>query len=319
VILVGGSQQGIDLATRLLLDAGDLACIENPGYPRARAVLQALGVRLAPVGVDAHGLQPHALPTDGARMLYVTPSHQYPTGAVLTPERRLAVLDWAEGNDAWVLEDDYDSEFRYAGPPLPCLQGLDRSGRCIYVGSVSKLLHPALRVGYVVVPPSLVAAATEAKRTLDQSTTQVIQEALADLFESGEVERHLRRALRLYRRRRAHLLAALAGGLGAGVRIWPVSGGLHMYMEVPDLPPAVLTRHTSRAGLALTDADDCWLGPGPGSHLILWFSRIPIARLAAGIEMLRRSIAAAREEAAGDGMRRASANGARRATVAVSP
>jgi GntR family transcriptional regulator / MocR family aminotransferase len=294
VIVVSGSQQGIDLATRLLLDPGDRACIEEPGYPRARAVFGALGARLIPAPVDGDGLIVESLPSSDVRMLYVTPSHQYPTGAVLTPERRLALLDWAERNDVWLLEDDYDSEFRYAGPPLPCLQGLDRGDRCLYLGSVSKLLHPALRLGYIIVPPALVPAAVEAKRTLDQATTPLVQEALADMFESGEVERHLRRALRFYRRRRAHLLAALAGGLGPGVRIWPVTGGLHLYVEAPDLPGPLVIEHARRRGVALTDATDCLLRESGGTHLILWFSRIPVERLAAGIAALRDALAAAR-------------------------
>ncbi|MGD9894359.1 MAG: PLP-dependent aminotransferase family protein [Dehalococcoidia bacterium] len=297
VIVVSGSQQGIDLASRLLMDPGDRACIEEPGYPRARAVFTALGARLSAVPVDRDGLIVDALPSEDIRMLYVTPSHQYPTGAVLTPERRLALLDWAERNDVWLLEDDYDSEFRYAGPPLPCLQGLDRAGRCLYVGSVSKLLHPALRTGCIIVPPALVPAAVEAKRTLDQATTPLMQEALADMFESGEIERHLRRALRFYRRRRAHLLAALAGGLGPGVRIWPVTGGLHLYVEAPDLPGRVVFAEARRRGVAVTDASDCLLSDSSGTRLILWFSRIPLDRLAAGIEALRDALDAARGSA----------------------
>ena len=301
VIVVSGSQQGIDLAARLLLDEGDPVAVEEPGYPRARRIFEALAARLRPVPVDGDGLIPDALPHEGARLLYVTPSHHYPTGAVLTPERRLALLAWAEQHDAWLLEDDYDSEFRYTGPPLPCLQGLDRSDHCLYLGSLSKLLHPALRIGYIVVPPALIPAATEAKRTLDQATTPVIQEALADLFESGEVERHLRRATRAYRRRRAHLLAALAGGLGAGVRVWPISGGLHTYVEIADLPPVIFHGHARERGLALIDAADCWIDPRPGTQLILWFSRIPVERIAAGVAALREAIAAARTRTAAAG------------------
>ena len=127
-----------------------------------------------------------------------------------------------------MLEDDYDSEFRYSGPPLPGLQGLDRAGRCLYLGSLSKLLHPALRAGYLVVPPALIAAATAAKSTLDQATTPLVQEALAELFETGEIERHLRLASREYHARSETLLAAFAAHLPAGVRLWPLSGGLHL-------------------------------------------------------------------------------------------
>ncbi|HLZ69470.1 MAG TPA: PLP-dependent aminotransferase family protein [Dehalococcoidia bacterium] len=293
VIVVSGSQQGIDLATRLLLEPGDRVCIEEPGYPRARAVFGALGARLAPVPVDGDGLDHAALPAEGARMVYVTPSHQYPTGAVLAPERRLALLDWAQQHDAWLLEDDYDSEFRYSGPPLPAMQGMDRAGRCLYLGSLSKLLHPALRVGYLVVPPALVPAAVAAKSTLDQATSPAMQEALADLFESGEVERHLRRALRGYRARRACLLAAFASHLPAGVRVWPVTGGLHAFIEAPAADPVRLHRETAARGVAINDAAPCYQSAPPGTRLILWFGRIPPARIESGVAALAEALRAA--------------------------
>ena len=296
VIVVNGSQQGIDLASRLLLDPGDRVCMENPGYPRSRAIFEALGARLVPAPVDDAGIVTGALPEDGGALLYVTPSHQYPTGGVLAPERRLQLLAWAEALGVWLLEDDYDSEFRYIGPPLPCLQGLDRAGRCIYVGSLSKLLHPALRLGYIVVPPALVPAAVEVKRAMDMATSPLIQEAVAELFESGEIARHLRRALRAYRRRRAHLVAALAGGLGPGVRVWPVSGGLHVYVEAPEIPPERFFPQARARRLLLVDAADCWLGPAGGTRLIVWFSRIPVERIAPGIQALREALAVAAAE-----------------------
>jgi GntR family transcriptional regulator/MocR family aminotransferase len=196
-----------------------------------------------------------------------------------------------------VLEDDYDSEFRYGGPPLPCLQGLDRAGRCLYAGSVSKLLHPALRAGYLIVPPALVNVATAAKSTLDQATTPLVQEALADFFASGEIERHLRRAGRAYRARRARLLAALAATPLPGAAVWPVTGGLHAFVSLPGVPPALLARHAAQRGLALTRADDCYQAEPAGTALILWFSRIPPERIAPGIAALAGAVAAARWDA----------------------
>ncbi|HZQ38332.1 MAG TPA: PLP-dependent aminotransferase family protein [Dehalococcoidia bacterium] len=293
VIVVSGSQQGIDLASRLLLDAGDRVCLEEPGYPRARAVFAALGAETAPVPVDDDGLDCAALPHGGARMVYVTPSHQYPTGAVLAPERRLALLDWVQQRDGWLLEDDYDSEFRYSGPPLPALQGLDRAGRCLYLGSLSKLLHPAVRVGYLVVPPALVPAAVAAKGTLDQATSPAMQEALADLFEAGELERHLRRALRGYRARRSRLIAACATHLPAGVRLWPVTGGLHAYIEAPDADPARFQSEAGARGVAINDGSSCYQSPPPGTRLILWFGRIPPERLDPGVAALAEALRAA--------------------------
>ncbi len=293
VIVVSGSQQGIDLATRLLLEPGDRVCIEEPGYPRARAVFEALGARLTPVPVDGDGLRCAALPKDGARMVYVTPSHQYPTGAVLAPERRLALLDWAQQHGAWLLEDDYDSEFRYSGPPLPAMQGMDRDGRCLYLGSLSKILHPALRVGYLVVPPALVPAAVAAKSTLDQATSPAVQEALADLFEAGELERHLRRALRGYRARRARLLAAFAAHLSADVRLWPVTGGLHAFLEAPAADPVRLRAEAVARGVAINDATPCYQTPPAGARLILWFGRIPPERIEPGVAALAAALLAA--------------------------
>ena len=290
VVVVSGSQQGIDLTARLLLDPGDRLCMEEPGYPRARRAFQAAGATMTPAPVDVAGLITAALPAAGARLVYVTPSHQHPTGAVLAPERRLALLQWAEAHNAWVLEDDYDSEFRYGGPPLPCLQGLDRTGRCIYAGSLSKLLHPALRVGYLVVPPALVPAVIAAKQTLDQSTSMLTQEALAELFESGEIERHLRLASRAYRARRAHLLAALAATPLPGACVWPVTGGLHVFIELPGISPAALRRAAASRGLGLVFGDDCYLQEPSGTRLILWFGRLPVPAIAPGIAALAGAI-----------------------------
>jgi GntR family transcriptional regulator/MocR family aminotransferase len=291
VIVVSGSQQGIDLATRLLLNPGDRVCLEEPGYPRSQAIFHALGAEAVPVPVDADGLMVSRLPADGARLVYVTPSHQYPTGAVLSPERRLALLDWAAHHDAWVLEDDYDSEFRYSGPPLPSLQGLDRGERCIYLGSLSKLLHPALRAGYLVVPPALIPAATAAKSTLDQATSPIVQEALADLFTAGEIERHLRRALRGYRARRARMLDALTKHLPRNVRVWPVSGGLHVFLQVPGVDaPSVLERARAR-GVALLDATNCYRTEPDAASFILWFSGIRPELIEPGVAALAGALA----------------------------
>ncbi len=290
VIVVSGTQQALDLASRLLLNPGDSVCVEEPGYPRALAVFRALGVRMLPVPVDSEGLVVAALPPEGARLVYLTPSHQYPTGAVLSPERRLQLLDWAAEHDAWVLEDDYDSEFRYSGPPLPSLQGLDRAGRCIYLGSLSKLLHPALRGGYLVVPPALRAAATAAKSTLDQATTPIVQEALADLFESGEIERHLHRASRGYRARRDRLLAAFAAHLPPQVRAWPVTGGLHAFLEVPGVSSAQIRDGALARGVAITDAAEYFQSPPSGAAIVLWFSRIAPELIEPGVAALAAAI-----------------------------
>src|SRR6185369_9068081 len=152
--IVNGSQQALDLSARALVDPGDAVVIEEPHYQGARKVFQSAGARLVPAPVDAEGLDAKAMPAeaDAARLAYVTPSHQFPTGATMTLCRRLALLSWAEARDAYVVEDDYDSEFRYEGRPVESVQGLDRAGRVIYVGTFSKVMYPALRVGYMVLP-----------------------------------------------------------------------------------------------------------------------------------------------------------------------
>jgi GntR family transcriptional regulator/MocR family aminotransferase len=192
IVLVSGSQQALDLCSRLLLDPGDGVVIEDPHYQGARAVLLASGARLFPVPVDEHGLD-----VDEAvrrryrpRLVYVTPSHQFPTGAVMPIARRMALLDWAAKCEAFIVEDDYDGAFRYGGRPVEAVQALDTRGLTIYVGTLSKVMFPALRLGYVVLPESLVPAFRAAKWLADRHSPSLEQEALAAFMESGLYERH---------------------------------------------------------------------------------------------------------------------------------
>lgn len=188
VIVTAGAQQAIDLASRALLDLGDKVWIEDPGYAGIKGVLTATEAELVPLPVDEQGLvvaEGRARAPE-ARMAVVTPSHQYPLGAVMSLARRLELLEWASESGAWILEDDYDSEYRYAGRPLSALQGLDRSGRVIYVGTFSKVMFPAIRLGYMVVPPSLAEPIIRIRRSLDDQTAIVMQPVLAEFIESGK-------------------------------------------------------------------------------------------------------------------------------------
>jgi GntR family transcriptional regulator / MocR family aminotransferase len=231
VIVVNGSQQALDLITRVLLREGERIAIEDPSYQGTTEILRAAGVRLLPVTVDREGIDPAKIPPS-ARIAFVTPSHQYPTGAILPLGRRLALLEWARRGNAVIVEDDYDGEFRYEGQPLESLQGLDREGRVIYIGTFSRTIFSALRIGYVIAPRRLVTAFAAAKWLCDRHTATLEQETLAEFISSGMYERYLRRVRRRNAARRDALLDAIKShlenrvdvtgdGAGAHVVLWP--------------------------------------------------------------------------------------------------
>lgn len=226
VIVVNGSQQGLDLCARLLLDPGDRAVIENPGYQLARQAFAATGAEIVAVPVDGEGLRTDELPD--ARLVFVTPSHQFPLGGVLSAGRRRDLLTWAQRNGAHVVEDDYDGEYRYDIDPIPSLHSLDTTGRVIYLGTVSKTLSPALRLGYLVVPAALSDALARAKQLTDRHAPGLEQEALAELIASGAYDRHIRRMRRRNGERRAALLGALKATFGNAVTIAGADAGLHV-------------------------------------------------------------------------------------------
>jgi GntR family transcriptional regulator/MocR family aminotransferase len=237
VIVTHGSQQAIDLVGRVLLDPGDRVALEEPHYTGFSFAFDAVGAELVPVPVDEAGLDVDALEVhDGLRGVCVTPSHQFPTGAVLSLERRLALLAWAEARGAFVLEDDYDGEFRYQGRPVPSLQGLDRAGRVLYLGTASKTLFPSLRIGWLVVPESLVRAFTLAKAYADTGGASLEQRVLAEFVAEGHLERHVRRARVRNAARREALEAAVARHLAGAARLEGTRAGLHGVLQVPDLP-----------------------------------------------------------------------------------
>jgi GntR family transcriptional regulator/MocR family aminotransferase len=252
VIVVNGSQQGIDLCARLLLDPGDRALMENPGYNLARQAFVAAGAEVIPIAVDQEGMRTGSLPP--ARLAYTTPSHQFPLGSVMSAPRRRSLLAWAERSSAHVIEDDYDSEYRFDIAPIPAMQALDGGERVIYLGTVSKTLSPTLRLGYLVVPQALASAFAKAKRLTDRHTTGLEQEALAELIESGAYERHVRRVRRRNGERRAVLLAALTETFGAAATVVGAEAGLHVVVWLNTVPRAreqQLIAKTYEAGLGI--------------------------------------------------------------------
>ena len=230
VVITAGSQQGLDLIARLLLDPGDSAWIEEPGYTPAAAVFELAGATVVPVPVGPEGLDVAAgeALAPRARLVYVTPASQWPLGVTMTPARRLELLAWAGRADAWILEDDYNGEFRFAGRPLPALQGLDRGGRVIYMGTFSKVLFPALRLGYLVVPGTLARAFGAARWLADRHSPPVEQAALADFIDGGHFARHIRRMRTLYAERQAAVVDAAARELAGEVEIPSASAGMHL-------------------------------------------------------------------------------------------
>lgn len=227
IVIVNGSQQGLDLIARVLIERGDRVVIEDPGYQGTTEVLRAAGAHLLPASVDRDGLNPARLPA-GARVAFVTPSHQFPTGAILSLARRLALLEWAKRANTVLVEDDYDGEFRYEGQPVESLQGLDREGRVVYLGTFSRTIFPSLRVGYLIAPAQLVPAFTGAKWLADRQTATLEQQALAEFISSGLYERYLRRVRRRNAARRAALLDAIETHLGDCVEVTGDGAGAHV-------------------------------------------------------------------------------------------
>jgi GntR family transcriptional regulator/MocR family aminotransferase len=235
IVVVNGSQQGLDICARLLLDAGDRFVMEDPGYLMARHAFLATGAVAVPIPVDRDGLETERLAAVKARLAYVTPSHQYPLGGVLPIGRRHQLLAWAGKSDAYVIEDDYDSEYRYDTKPVPPLHALQGSENVVYLGTVSKTLSPTLRIGYLVMPAGLRSVFGAAKQIMDRHTPQVEQEALAAMLESGAYDSHVRRVRRRNAERQRALLDALRHRFGDSIRIDGADAGLHVVVWFRDL------------------------------------------------------------------------------------
>ena len=230
ILVLSSTRQALFLCAQLLVDAGQPILMENPGYFGARKAFEAAEARVVPIDVDAHGIRTELLRADrsGATCVYVTPSHQYPTGATLTLERRLELINWAATERKWIIEDDYDSEFHYDGLPTACVQGLDTAQRTLYIGTFSKTLYPGLRIGYMVLPPALVKPFSQARSILDGHTPQVLQLTLARFMEDGHYNAHIRAMRRLYAARRLTMLDAIDRHLQGIVRALRPPGGLQI-------------------------------------------------------------------------------------------
>lgn len=247
VIVVNGIQEALNIVCRLFIQVGAPVAVENPCYQGAAFTFDSYGADLIPVLVDRDGLIPELLPERSVSVLYVTPSHQFPTGAMLTLERRLRILEWARRVGAYIVEDDYDSDFRYDGPPLTALAGLDTQDAVIYLGTFSKSIGPGLRIGYLVLPTELVAPATTIKAILNAGHSWLDQAILSDFIGSGGFARHLRQIRAVYSARRDCLLDALRCNFGT-VDVTGDRGGMHIMWHVPNsFPTAIEIEARARA------------------------------------------------------------------------
>ncbi|HVI57261.1 MAG TPA: PLP-dependent aminotransferase family protein [Luteimonas sp.] len=293
VLIVSGTQQAIALIADVLVDPGDPVAIEEPHYTAIRKVLLAHGARMHAVDVDCEGLVCDALPHDGAKLVCVTPSHQFPTGAVMSLRRRMALLEYAQRHDAWIFEDDYDGEFRYDGKPLAALRSLDEGGRVVYVGTFSKALLPTIRLGYLVMPRRLRRDFIAAKWASDFASPGVEQAALAAFIANGGFERHLRRTAQELRQRRATLVEGLRACSRGRLEVEDSRAGMHLVAWLPgrdDADVAALIRHAQRARLGLYPTAPLYLRPHDRSGLVMGYSGMPVAEIAQALGLFARSL-----------------------------
>jgi GntR family transcriptional regulator/MocR family aminotransferase len=292
VIVVNGSQQALDLIARILIDPGDRVAIEEPHYPGAREAFLGAGARLIPVPVDRDGLDVAKLRQSAryARLVSVTPSHQFPTGGIMPLARRLALLQWAQMKRAYVVEDDYESEYRYAHRPVEAIQGLDRAGRVIYIGTLSKVLFPALRLGYIVAPEALITPLRAAKRAADRHTASFLQDIVTRFIREGHFERHLRRVRATLAGRRAALLDAIRTQLGERVEVSGADAGLHLLLWIRGMrsgkPLAALIARAAKAKVGVYPVTPYYLTPPRRAGLLLGYAGLDESEIRAGVECL---------------------------------
>ena len=282
ILIVPGSQAALRLAATTLLEPNDRVAIEEPGYFGAHRAFRAAGAKLVPVPVDAEGLNVTALQRRGGetKAVYVTPSHQYPLGMTMSAARRFALLDWAARQEAWILEDDYDSEFRYVSRPVGALQGMDSHDRVIYIGTFSKALFPAVRVGYVVVPRALWTRFLDSRFAFDVFTPTLYQRALAEFLQQGHFDRHLRRMRNAYLERRNALLRGLARHCGDLLQVHNSDAGLHVTVLLREgVDDQDVAARLGSRGLAAIALSNSYVGPTRTQGLLLGFGCAPPQRL----------------------------------------
>ncbi len=298
IMVVNGSQHALDLSARVLLDPETPVWIEEPGYVFLRHALTLSGCRLVPVPVDGEGLDVSAgiQLCPNARVAYVTPSHQYPLGATMSAARRVQLLEWAHSVGAWIVEDDYDSEYRYESMPVASMQGLDRGARVIYIGTFSKVLFPTLRLGYMVIPPALVDRFLTVRQTNDLCPSHLYQAALADFMSAGHFTRHIRKTRQLYAERRNALALALAKEFGSEIersqmQILGAEAGMHLVVTLPPgLSDQKISARAAQEGLWLWPLSAAYAGTSVRQGFILGFGGTKADDMLQQVRRLRKAM-----------------------------
>jgi len=295
VMVVSGSQQALEISARVLLAPGSHVWVEEPGYRLAGEVFSLTGSRLVPVPVDQEGLDVAAGISRfrKARAAFVTPSHQFPLGETMSASRRLQLLDWAQNTGSWIIEDDYDSEYRYESLPIASLQGLDANARVIYIGTFSKILFPSLRLGYLVIPSDLVDRFLVIRRAMDLGPPTFYQEVLADFISEGHFARHIRRMRVLYRERRSALVASISKELGSMVEVLGSEAGMHLAVTLPKRSRDVeIAERAARQNLWLWPLSPSYLGKVSRPGFILGFGSTAVAEIPRAVCKLRNLLTA---------------------------
>jgi GntR family transcriptional regulator / MocR family aminotransferase len=290
ILVTTGSQQGLQISAHVLLDPKDVVCMEEPGYPGARQAFVTAGAQLIPVPLDDEGLNVAEIIHQGhnPRAVYITPSHQYPMGMTMSAARRMQLLNWAVRTGAWIIEDDYDSEYRFGSRPIGSLQGIDTDARVIYVGTFSKVMFPALRLGYVVVPKDLVAAFSAARDAADIFSATLYQAVLTDFIREGHFARHIRRMRMLYMNCRATLIKAIHGQMADMFEVIGAEAGMHLVALLPaGIDDVAVSRQAAQRGVSATPLSTCYSRPPARGGLILGYGGASARQIHEGIRKLR--------------------------------
>jgi GntR family transcriptional regulator/MocR family aminotransferase len=292
VMIVSGSQQALEISSRVVLDPGDAAWIEEPGYWLTRSVLKGAGAKMVPVPVDEEGLNVAAgvRMKRKARAAFVTPSHQYPLGVTMSASRRMHLLDWAQRAGSWVIEDDYDSEYRFENMPIASLQGLDSHSRVIYIGTFSKTLFPSLRLGYLVVPADLVERFVAVRYALDLTPPYLQQAVLNDFMREGHYARHIRKMRTLYHERRTAVVESLDREFGEEMEIWGAQAGMHLVAELTgdrEWDDVALATEAAKRKVWVWPLSPAYVGEKKRRGFILGFGNVPAQEIPGAVKVLR--------------------------------